>query len=228
MLQSKILTKYPEITHFFGDKNLSANLEKSGIKLKNIISAEQIHTDKIAILKNANKKVIKGVDGMITAKPLILGIRTADCLPILFYDPQEKIIAATHAGWKGLYNRIIPNTVRTMKRMGSKVSNIKIAVGPHIQVCCYSVSEERIQKFSITNRSGRSHLLSRNTFSELRSNSWYLNLNKVAALQLNSMDIKNSNIDISDACTSCDKNYWSFRRDGLNSGRMISVISLVN
>lgn len=204
MVKSKILSKYPNLLHFFGDKN-------STFPLENIITAEQIHGNKVAIIKDNKVGFIKGYDGMVTDKPLLLGIRTADCLPIFFFDPKIKVIAAVHAGWKGLYKRIIKNGINAMKKLGCHPVDIKVAVGPHIQVCCYSVSKERMQKFE-------------NLFSEQRLKSWYLNLSKVALYQLESLGVVAFNIEISDICTSCNDQFWSFRRDGKKAGRMINVI----
>ena len=219
MRKSKILSKYPNLFHFFGDKN-------STFEFKNIITPEQIHGNKVTIINEGKEKLIKGSDGLTTIKQLIFGIRTADCLPIFFYDPKKKIIAAIHAGWKGLYKGIIKNALKELIKLGANPINIKVAIGPHIQVCCYKVSKGRIRKFQMTNASDRLHLSSNTPFSELRLNSWYLDLGKFAFLQLKSLGVKNSNIEISDTCTSCNQNYWSFRRDGIKSGRMINIIGL--
>mgnify|MGYP001576444777 CR=1 FL=1 len=113
-----------------------------------------------------------------------------------------------------------------MKKLGCNPKDLIVSIGPHIQVCCYNVPEDRTQKFPITNNSDRGHLLSNNQIFEFRSNAWYLDLGKIVLLQLKSLGVKNSNIEISDICTSCDKNYWSFRRDKEESKRMINFIGL--
>lgn len=215
MVQSKILTEYTNLIHYFSDKNDSPNLAKFGIKKENIVTAEQIHGNKVSILKNAKIKFVARCDGIITAKPYILGIRTADCLPIFFYDPKKKIIAAIHAGWQGLSKGIIKNALFGMKRMGSNTLDLIAAIGPHIRICCYNVPEERIRLFSEVEDLG-----------EFRLRSWYLNLSKVALFQLKSLGVKDFNIEISNICTSCDRNYWSFRRDGKKTGRMINIIGI--
>lgn len=220
------LSDYPKLIYYFGDKHDSVNLEKLGIKMDNIVMCEQVHGNRLSILDSSKIKLIKGTDGMITGKTLIIGIRTADCLPIFFFDPKIKIIAAIHAGWKGLSTGIINNAISAMKKLGCNLKDLIASIGPHIQICCYNVPEDRTQKFLITNRSYSLHLLPKILFCELRSNSWYLDLGKIALLQLNSLGVKKSNIEISDICTSCDNNYWSFRRDGKRCGRMLNVIGL--
>ncbi|MBI5452692.1 peptidoglycan editing factor PgeF [Candidatus Gottesmanbacteria bacterium] len=230
MVRSKILSKYPNLLHFFGDKN-------STFPLENIITAEQIHSDKVAIIKDDKAKFIKGYDGLVTNKPLLLGIRTADCLPIFFFDPKKKVTAAIHAGWKGLYEGIIINALNKMIKLGSSPMNLKVAVGPHIQVCCYRVSRKRFLKFqkllSIQHTPSRSRFATPGRWpngllpGESRKKSstfWYLNLSRIASLQLESLGILPDNIEISKVCTSCDNKYWSFRRDGKIAGRMINII----
>lgn len=219
MLQAKILTNYPEIIHFFGDKNDTSSLLKLGIKLDNIITGEQVHGNQVVIIKNEKTKFIKGIDGMITDKSLILGIRTADCLPIFFYNPKKKIIAAIHAGWKGLYADIIENTVVSMKKLGSKPQNIKVAIGPHIKSCCYNVDYDRIENF-------KGKYKFRSDISEFRDGKNYLDLGKITFMQLVNSGMSPSNIEVFNICTSCDLRFWSFRRDKQNAQRMINFIGL--
>lgn len=213
MLKSKILSKYPNLLHFFGDKN-------STLELDNVIMTEQVHGNKVAIMIDDNERLLKGYDGMITNKPLLFGIRTADCLPIFFYDPKRKIVGSIHAGWKGLSKRIIKNAIAGIKRLGGNKDDLIVSVGPHIQICCYSVSEERAKKFQ--------NLTGSNIVTRFKSRTWFLNLSKIALFQLRKLGIKESNIEVSDICTSCNNRFWSFRRDKQKAGRMINLIGLVS
>lgn len=211
MLQSKLLANYTNLIHFFGEKADTSNLE--------IFTTEQIHDSKVVILKNAKNKFIKGADGMVTGQRLILGIKTADCLPILFYDPKKEIIAAIHAGWRSLYAGIISHTIKAFNKLKSEASDIKVAIGPHIGVCCYNVPLERVRKFQ--------KLATTVEIAQLHSKSWYLDLGKIAFSQLTHLGIPPSNIEISDICTNDDKRFWSFRRDKKNTGRMMNIIGIV-
>ena len=72
----------------------------------------QIHSNKIFYIKKIKKKKLTG-DGLITnQKGIALGILTADCIPILIYDNKQKIIAAIHVGWKGIYRNIVSNVIK--------------------------------------------------------------------------------------------------------------------
>lgn len=214
MVKSNILSNYSQLVHFFGDKRQTNSLFRLGINPDNIINAEQIHRNKLAIIENVNDKLIKGVDGMITGKQIVLGIRTADCMPIFMYDHKKKIAAAIHAGWKGLSLGIIKNAITEMKKLGSKPTELIISIGPHIRVCCYNTPMERVQKFD-------------KSFGEKRGIKWYLDLAKIALFQLEESGIIKSSIEISQICTSCDRSYWSFRRDGEKCGRMLNIIGMI-
>jgi len=215
MVIPRILANYNNLLCYFGDKEDPVNLKKLDISQRDIISAEQIHSNNVIILKDHRKKFIKGADGMVTNKKVILSIRSADCLPIFFFDPKKKIVAAIHAGWKGLYKGIINNAINLTIQLGSSPKDIKVAIGPHIGICCYNVPEGRIKKFQANGH-----------FCELRSNVRHLNLGKIALFQLKSLGVKDTNIEISNVCTSCDRNYWSYRRDGEKAGRMINIIGI--
>lgn len=199
--------------HFFGGKN-------SPFEYKNIIMTEQIHGSKVTIISDSTKKLIESSDGLVTNQRLILGIRTADCLPVFFYDPKKKIIAAVHAGWKGLSIGIIKNAITALRKLGSDQKDLEVVIGPHIQICCYAVPEERAKKFQ--------NLADSNIVVRFKSPSWFLNLSKIALFQLRKLGIKKSNIEISDICTSCNNKFWSFRRDKQKAGRMVNVIGILS
>ena len=217
MVQSKLLLKFSEITHFFFDKKDCLNLANLPIDIDTCIKVEQIHSNKLAIINDNSKNYYPIVDGLVTAKKLFLAIKTADCLPILFYEQKQKIFAAVHAGWKGLYAGIIENTIKTIVNLAGRKADIVCAIGPHIKNCCYDVSFERISQFQ---------KLGYNVsyISTKRKNSWHLDLGKIAAVQLRRSGISEKNIDIINSCTSCNEKFCSFRRDKHLSGRMWSVI----
>lgn len=218
MIYSKLLSKHPEVFHGFTTKNFNRSI-------KNLVLAEQIHKDKIYQVKNKDRnKIIKGVDGLLTKKKGInLGIHTADCLPILFYEPKAKIVAAVHAGWKGTLLVISSKMVKKIESLGGKAKNIIAVTGPHIRMCCYDVPKERAclfeEKFGkdpriISTIEGKPHL----------------DLGYVNFLQLLKTGLKKDNLEVLPSCTFCNRQFFSFRRskkEGDSYGEMLSIIGLL-
>lgn len=219
MVQSELLKKYSNIKHYFLNKYESGNLCKLGFREEDLVYPQQIHGNKIANITFKKAVKFSGFDGLLTQGCQLIGIRTADCLPIFFYDRKYQIIAAVHAGWKGLYTDIITNTLTLMKKSGSDAIDIISVIGPHIQKCCYEVSEKLIKIF-------RQKTGDIKDIEEIRSNKRFLDLSRIAYFQLTAEGIKDSNIDISHICTSCNNDYYSFRRDH-TSKRMINILGQI-
>lgn len=194
------------------------------IKKTELVLAEQVHGTKIAFITKKDKgEEIKGVDGLITKeKRVYLAIKTADCLPIFCFDPQKKIIALIHAGWKSSYQEICQKVIAKLKRLGAKAENIKVHIGPHIETNCYAVSFDLAQKFI--------NKFKTPTVIKQKNDKIYLNLKKVNQLQLLKMGVLSDNITSSNCCTFCNKDFFSYRRDHRVKKavkEMLSIISLV-
>ena len=87
-------------------------------------------------------------DAIVTKiKNIGIGILTADCAPILLYDPDKKIIGCIHSGWKGALNGIIKNTINKFKELGSKTNNLVAVIGPCIKKENYDVKIDFYEKF---------------------------------------------------------------------------------
>ncbi len=115
----------------------------------NLLSLQQIHSSKVVVVDNPGwPETLPKADAMVSALPDIgLGILTADCAPVLFSDPDKKIIGAAHAGWKGALDGIIGNTVEAMIALGAKRNNIRAVIGPTISQQCYEVGQEFFESF---------------------------------------------------------------------------------
>lgn len=117
-----------------------------------LVLAGQVHGNNVKIVKSVDKNTfIDNCDGLITNdKNLLLGIFTADCMPVLFSVGNGEIKAAVHAGWKGLYAGIIENTIGILKtNFCVNPKDIKIYIGPHIRSCCYETGTEMEDKFNV-------------------------------------------------------------------------------
>lgn len=217
MVQSKLLLKYKGLQHYFFDKYDTSHRTELPVKFDECIKVEQVHGNRMTLLQNGEKKYFPGSDGLVTDQALFLAIRTADCLPILLYEPNKKIHAAVHAGWKGLFAGIVKNAIKAMKKLKANSQSIVVTIGPHIGKCCYNVSRERILRFQ---KAGY-HI---NKACQLNEGNWYLDLAELAVSDLLFEGILKKNIDILPACTSCNKMFDSYRRDGVNCGRIWSII----
>ncbi len=236
----KKLSEYPRLVHGFstrqfGDlsvrKTLNENnkldgfLKVFGLTKSNLIMMEQVHGGKVKIVKDEDKgEVIKAVDGLVTDQPgIILGVKVADCMPLLFFDPKKKIIGIAHAGWKGVLLEIAKEMVERMKMLGSQPKDVFVGAGPHIGGCCYSVDKERKNKF-IKKFGDLSEMILKN------KNKFYLNLAVPLKVQLIEQGIQNKNIEFSTACTSCQiDEFFSYRRDSEETyGEILGIISLID
>ena len=130
-------------------RNLKFVADYYDLKINNIITLHQNHSNKAVIISDQNmKKYNLCFDGLVTNKKnIILGILTADCAPILFYDSYNMIVGACHAGWRGALTGIIENTLIKMKSIGSKIDNIRCAIGPCIGQESYEVGKDFYNEF---------------------------------------------------------------------------------
>ena len=210
-------------------KNVKKNLEiikrKMGKKTKNIFLVHQIHSNKfIFIDKNYKfkKKKIKA-DAIITnQEKLPIAVLTADCVPLLLFDNQKKIIAAIHAGWKGAFKGIIFKVIKFMLQKGCKRENIIVAIGPSIAQKNYNVQKDFKNKFIKKHKKNK-------IFFKNRNNEIYFDLpnyvkSQVKLNKINKIDM--SNVDTYDK----KNNFFSARRSlRLKSddyGRNISIIMI--
>ena len=131
------------------NRNLKFVADYYDLKINNIITLHQTHSNKALIIpgQNINKHNLC-FDGIVTDKKnIILGILTADCAPILFFDPINMVVGACHAGWRGALTGIIENTLIKMRNIGSKTKNIRCAIGPCIGQQSYEVGKDFYDKF---------------------------------------------------------------------------------
>ncbi|MDC0142823.1 peptidoglycan editing factor PgeF [Candidatus Pelagibacter sp.] len=249
MIKSKILNHFKNIEHGFFDKkggkssgiykslncgagsfdkkinikkNLNIVLNKIKYKKKKLILLNQIHSNKFYYLKKNPKKRLKG-DGILTNhRQLALGILTADCAPILFYDPKKKIIGAAHAGWRGAYKRITKKIINFYLKNGSNLKDIYVVIGPCISKKNYEVKNDFKKKFVKQNLNNKKYFKS-------KANKIFFSLKDYLAGQLKEFGIKNIEIIKKDTFN-VKNNFFSARRSLKNKnndyGRNISIIMI--
>jgi hypothetical protein len=113
-----------------------------------LVALRQIHSNCVIPADRSSSLGCKA-DGLMTDEPgVLLGIQTADCIPVLVADRKRRVVAAFHAGWRGTVKRIVESGVGRMRlRYGSRPEDLMAAIGPGIGPCCYSVGEETRSEF---------------------------------------------------------------------------------
>ncbi len=163
-------------------------------------------------------------DAMVTATPgLALGILTADCAPVLFSDPQAKVIGAAHSGWKGALGGVLENTLEAMKSLGADPENITAIVGPTISQKAYEVGPDFFEDF-IAEDPGFSRF-----FASGRGDRVQFDLPGLVLHRLREAGIARA--EWTGHCTYSDaERFYSYRRtthaSEVDYGRLISVIRL--
>ena len=204
------------------DKNLSFVAKKMGVKKNKLILMHQTHSNKVVEVKRNNyKKKIKA-DAMVTKmKGISLGVLTADCVPIILYDVNNKIIGCIHAGWKGAYSEIIRNTINKIKKMNSN-NRIYACVGPCIDKKNYEVDSTFFKKFITKSKKNKKY------FSQQNKRKKLFNLRKFVTDKLLKYEIK---VDQIKRDTFAQKsNFFSYRRsrklEEKDYGRCISLVCM--
>ena len=185
--------------------------------IKNIVNIRQVHGSRVLEVTEADlhlQKIIEA-DAVVTSRKRVpVAVRTADCLPIFIYDPQQDCIGLVHAGWKGTREGVVKNTLKMMReRFSTRNSDLLIAFGPSIRECCYQVGREFLEYFP------QSILIKNEKF--------YLDLCLENRNQLREEGVPSGNIRDCGICTVENTGCYSYRREGDQSGRMLSVMLMV-
>lgn len=183
-------------------------------------------------------------DASLTNVPgLLLGIQTADCVPILLVDAKKRAVAAVHAGWRGTLARIAEKTIGEMRmHFGSNPADISAALGPAIGCCCYEVGTELVTEFTSQFTDAAEYFDELRTGEEPNPLQWLnmmppghqpppknvrLDLHKANRSQLLRAGLNEANIFVSDLCTACHTDlFFSYRKEGANSGRLLAAVGI--
>jgi hypothetical protein len=197
-----------------------------------LVTVRQIHSNRTEIADPG--KVCEG-DGLTTDQAgILLGIMTADCIPVLVADPVRRAVAAFHAGWRGTVQRIVElGIARMQSEYGSLPSDLVAAIGPGIGPCCYQVGEQLLAEFQayftyanelFSPESEEQTVSSRNTTGP---RPLHLDLIEANRRQLLEAGVAASSISVVGGCTSCHPNlFYSHRASNGHAGRMMSVIGI--
>lgn len=195
-----------------------------------MICCQQVHGTRVQCASRSDagsgaldqSSAIPECDALLTDSPgLFLAEFFADCFPLYFFDPARRVVALAHAGWKGTIGRIAAQTLKEMNRCFScRYEDIKVFIGPGIGPCCFEIHPDLARRVS-GEFPDHPYLLR----SEVDRITWDLPLTNTVILS--GMGIKPENIENCGLCTSCHPElFYSYRRDGGNTGRMGAIIGL--
>ena len=211
--------KYGTSTAEWGDLKQEAALEvylKSlGRESADVVRCKQVHGNGVEKVLDREQKIFPKCDGLLTQLPgILLGIFTADCVPIFLFDKKNKAVGLLHAGWRGAVQEIsLEGSTILRESFGSEPSHLKVVLGPHIQECCFEVGLDIVDQFP-------------QEAVRKKSKGFYVNLSRVIGDQLVRFGVLKKNIKVTAECTYHDSRYFSYRRDKTNK-RMLSYIGIV-
>ncbi len=197
-------------------ENRKKFLERLGINPDLIVKTKLIHGKEIKIVTRKDcGKIIQNNDGLITSeKDIFLSITAADCLAIFLYDFKKEIVGLIHGGWRNLAQGILHLAIEKFRELGSQSQNILAGIGPGICQKHFEVKRDVLAFFEFFS----SAIL-------LEKGKIFLDLKKIAKIQLLNFGLKEENIEINPECTFClPEKYFSFRRDRPKTPQVMMAI----
>lgn len=184
-----------------------------GVPAENLALAKQVHGTDIKVINKPG--VFDACDGLITTHDgLYLGIQVADCAAVLLADHKHGVAGAFHAGWRGAAGNIIPKGFQKMAELGADPHHTRAFISPGISLQSFEVGEEVASQFPAQfcdyERYAKPHV----------------DLKGFIRWQLENAGLAKYHIEISQACTMKDPQFYSYRRERNNSGRMLALIGL--
>jgi len=207
--EEQVLQNRKILQHFFNGASLTIPKQCHGIKV-------------VQITKDNNTEQPLDTDALVTNVPgLVIGVLSADCVPILFYDPIKQVLGAAHAGWKGTVANIVEATLKKMQAAyDCRSSDIQAYIGPSISIPHFEVGEEVANQFETLDLN---NCIQRPTVgSKPHIDLWLAN-----QFLLRRAGVKDSNIHVAGMCTYDHTNeLYSARKEGFQTGRFGAFIML--
>ena len=202
--------------------------DEINVSIEDLYIPYQTHKDKVAIIDKdflqrsdfEKAKHLNGIDALITnQKDICIGVTTADCVPILIFDPVQHVLAAIHAGWKGTVARIAEKTIEKMtEQFGCKPQDLVAGIAPCISQKHFEVGDEVVEAFIQTG-----FIITDIAYRNTESGKMHIDLELANKLLLIEAGIDKNNIEIANLCTySHPELFFSARRQTINSGRILT------
>lgn len=212
------------------EENWRRFMDKIGISYRPVARGIQVHGNRVCTVNKEyaaypfEDKEIEQADGFVTNVPgLPVAVFTADCVPVLLEDTLAGVVGAVHCGWRSTVADIEAAVLENMCALGAKRENIRIAIGPAIDICCFEVGREVID--DVERLIGTD--VAKEYYTSKANDKYMLNLRGVVKRRFLQLGIPQNNIDIVGGCTMCNPNrYYSHRYSQGARGSLASVIML--
>jgi len=221
------------LLYFYLGKEVTAFSTERGAELPfPVVQAHQVHGDEIAYVDSPRltREDLEGIDALITDVPgVAIGARTADCIPVLLYDPVHRAIAAVHAGWRGTVLHISAKVLREMaSRFGTVPVDVRAVIGPGIGPDNFQVGEEVVEAFREAGFSmERIYSFNGPRIPDTMRGGHHIDLWEANRWLLMKSGLRYANIHIAGICTyAMNDRFYSARREGIHCPRIISAIRL--
>ena len=210
-----------------------------------LVALKQFHSDVVQMFDAPPSQPCRGDASAANRSGLLLGVQTADCVPILLVDTKKRAVAAVHAGWRGTLQRIVVKAIGQMQmQFGTNPGDLLAAIGPAIGGCCYEVGTEVAIQFQSQFAGAHEWFDEFRTGDEPNPVQWLnmmppghqpppknvlLDLRKANRAQLVEAGLRAQNIFVNELCTACRRDlFFSYRKEGAITGRLMSVVGIRN
>ncbi len=191
------------------------------------VEVRRVTQDFLELPASERQAVLEGVDALMTdVKEVCIGVSTADCIPLIIYDPEHTAASVIHAGWRGTVSRIVQHTVKAMvEAYGSDAGKLKAVIGPGISLQSFEVGDEVYTQFAEAGFLMESISCKMPAMNGGMQEKWHIDLWACNRLQLLEAGLPSEQIQVSGICTyEHYEDYFSARRLGINSGRILTAV----
>jgi polyphenol oxidase len=217
-LHSRLVSR-EGFSHAFATRDESDGDIATALGETSVVQVKQVHGGLVAMAEAATEAE---ADAIIARgqgagrRAAAVGVRVADCVPLLLADPRSGDVAAVHAGWRGIEAGVV---LAAMKALGREGGSVVAAIGPSIGACCFEVGRD------VADRIVRACGDARVVVWEARDKA-YVDLRAAVRAQLRALGVVSAHIDDVSGCTRHEgERFHSYRRDGADSGRMLAAIA---
>jgi YfiH family protein len=239
VLTSRLLSSASVVAGFStrsGGDDLLALAREGGFDPSRLVMTSQVHgASVVEVGADDRPEDWAGVeaDGLVTVGPAVVAVRTADCLPVLMSHPATGVVAAVHAGWRGLVRGVIEQAAQTLcSRAACRPEELVVALGPAIGPCCFEVGDDVAEAIVAAAGEACYRPASAGDFSTVgpeRSARPHIDLWRAATTLLGRMGMPARHMEFVGGCTRCSSSlFHSYRRDPCRRGRQVSFISTMN